>query len=271
MHHPVRMKHRAAIPFAAKLQVGLLVSTLWAASILLLQPTAGAATNSFFPLWQKNPPNAADMVLIYQGGTGRLPWTPDQFKPYVSYRDPRDSHEKWLFDGFLFIEYHDRKRTFSGTEGKGKWTPADKNDWLKLLDKNFEGLADGHHFHGVPALEQCVAKTEKRIGAPLRQRQVILTLPEPVENFTNWGELDGRKLDFSVLADRRRGLRLVCQPRAGQVARACAETSGFGRILFCARKHHGFEPANASAGVPKNSRARAAVFLDSFLAHERGR
>ena len=165
-------------------------------SALLLLPPLRAAAADYFPLWQKAPPNAADTVLIYQGGSGRLPWTPDQFKPYVSYSDPRDGHEKWLFDAFLFIEFRDFKRTYSGTEGNGKWEPADKRLWTQLLDRNFEPG------HGVPALETWCAATEARLGAPLRPRQVILTLPDPVEHYSNWGELDGRRLDFSVPADR---------------------------------------------------------------------
>lgn len=163
---------------------------------LLLANGAGRAADGYFPLWQTNPPNATDTVLIYQGGSGRLPWTPNDFKPYVSGRDVRDGREKWLFDGFLFIEYRDRGRTFSAAEGGGKWAPADKAEWQYLLDRNFESG------HGVPALEICCAEAEARLGAPRRSRQVILTLPEPVENFTNWGELDGRKLDFSRPADR---------------------------------------------------------------------
>jgi hypothetical protein len=173
------------------------MSLLAAAWLLFrLSSAIAAAAEGYFPLWQTNPPNATDTVLIYQGGTGRLPWTPDQFQPYVSYTDPRDGKEKWLFDGFLFIEYHDQTRTFSADEGVGKWTPADKGEWQLLLSRNFQ-LG-----HGVPALERCCAETEKRLGAPLRPRQVVLTLPEPVDGFTNWGELDGRNLDFTSVTDR---------------------------------------------------------------------
>jgi len=191
---------RFNLPRAWKRWRDCMVLALFAAFFLTLQPTQAAATNGFFPLWQKNPPNAADTVLIYQGGSDRLPWTPDQFAPYVSYRDPRDGRGKWLFDGFLFIEYRTRVateiRTFSEGEGNGKWPPADKRNWLQLLDKSFEPG------HGVAALEHCCAETEKRVGAPLRRRQVILTLPEPIDNYTNWGELSGHKLNFSVRADR---------------------------------------------------------------------
>lgn len=166
------------------------------AAILFLSSPGRVRAEGYFPLWQKSAPNATDTVLIYQGGSGRLPWTPDQFKPYVSYADPRDGREKWLFDAFLFIEFRDGKRTFSGTEGNGKWEPADKALWTKLMDKNFEPG------HGVSALEAQCAATEARLGAPLRPRQVILTLPDPVAGYAKWGELEGRRLDFSAAADR---------------------------------------------------------------------
>jgi len=170
------------------------VAIVFAAGVFLPAITSFAA--GYFPLSQKERPNATDTVLIYQGGTGRLPWTPDEFKPYVSYFDPRDHKEKWLFDAFLFIEYHDQKRTYSGTEGNGRWEPADKRLWTRLLGRNFEPG------HAVPALEECCATTEKQMGGPLRPRQVILTLPDPVEGYTNWGELGGRQLNFSILDDR---------------------------------------------------------------------
>jgi hypothetical protein len=149
---------------------------------------------SYYPLWQKNPPNTTDMVLIYQGGTQRSAWAPGEFAPYVSAVDSRDHKAKWLFDGFLFIEYvNGKKHAFE--EGLNL-RPADKQDWQDLLARNFEPG------HGLAALEQACAETEKRIGPPLRPRQVVLTLPEPIEGATNWGELNGRKLSFSVPADR---------------------------------------------------------------------
>lgn len=149
---------------------------------------------SYYPLWRKTPPNMTDMVLIYQGGTQRSAWAPGEFAPYVSALDPRDHTEKWLFDGFLFIEYvNGRRHAFE--EGL-HLPPADKQDWQDLLARNFEPG------HGLVALEQTCAETEKQIGPPLHPRQVVLTLPEPIEGTTNWGALDGRRLDFSIPADR---------------------------------------------------------------------
>lgn len=134
------------------------------------------------------------MVLIYQGGRQRPAWAPEDLAPYVSYKDPRAQKEKWLFDGFLFIEFvNGKKHAFE--EGL-QLTPADKNDWQDLLDRNFEPG------HGLPALEQTITETESRIGKPLRPRQVVLTLPEPIEGATNWGELDDHRLNFSNLTDR---------------------------------------------------------------------
>ncbi|MGZ5567397.1 MAG: DUF4855 domain-containing protein [Limisphaerales bacterium] len=159
--------------------------------VVISASSHAAATNStYFPICQKSPPNCTDTVLLYQGGRQRSALSPEELAPYVSYIDPRDHKEKWLFDGFLFIEYvNGKKHAFE--EGL-HLTEADKADWLDLLDRNFEAG------HGVPALEQACAQTERRIGRPLRPRQIVLTLPEPIEGATNWGELDGRKLNFST-------------------------------------------------------------------------
>lgn len=35
----------------------------------------------------------ADLVLIYQGGVKRHPWTPDQLASYVSFRDAESGRE----------------------------------------------------------------------------------------------------------------------------------------------------------------------------------
>ena len=162
----------------------------WAAA-----ETPSPATNqTYYPLCSRKLQNTTDMVLLYQGGTQRSALTPAELAPYVSAVDPRDHTEKWLFDGFLFIEYvNGKKHAFE--EGLNL-IPADKQDWQDLLDRNF---TPGH---GLAALEQTIAETEKRLGSPLRPRQVVLTMPEPIEGATNWGALNGRDLDFSIPTDR---------------------------------------------------------------------
>ncbi len=176
--------------------IELVIACLTAVTLTAAPQALYADTNNagYYPIWQKNPPNTTDMVLIYQGGTQRPAGSPEEFAPYVSAVDPRDHKQKWLFDGFLFIEYvNGKKHAF---EDGLKLQPADKQDWQDLLARNFEPG------HGLAALEQTCADTEARLGRPLRPRQVVLTLPEPIESATNWGELDGHALNFALPADR---------------------------------------------------------------------
>lgn len=74
--------------------------------------------------------------------------------------------------------------------------PAKKANWIKLLDKNF--ATDD----GVPNLESVCRAAVGRIGEPIRRRQLILTIPEPILGQTNWGEISGKALDFRRMADR---------------------------------------------------------------------
>lgn len=165
---------------------------------LFFLPTVDARTNlatqGYLPLRSPASAGISDLVLIYQGGTHRLPWTPEQLSPYVSHRDPKSEHEAWLFDGFLFIEFMDgRGRQYA--DGYKK-LPGRKEDWLWLLERNFEkGRA-------LDALETSVATTTTRIGKPPHPRKIVLTLPEPIRGQTDWGSLDGRALDFSRDDDR---------------------------------------------------------------------
>ncbi len=151
-------------------------------------------STSYLPLSHSNAAGISDLVLIYQGGTHRPAWTPDQFAPYVSFRETKRAKTEWLFDGFLFIEFQDG-RGHEFARGYKK-QPARKKDWLWLLERNFE------KHHAIDALDQAIAKVAKRAGVPLRRRQVVLTLPEPIHGQTNWGTIDGRALDFSKPEDR---------------------------------------------------------------------
>lgn len=154
---------------------------------------AAPSMDSFLPLSHGSGSGASDIVLIYQGGTDRLPWTVEQFAPYVSARGSR-GREHWLFDGFLFIEYRDN-RGHDYASGYGH-KPARQEDWLWLIERNF---APGT---GVSALDQAINLASERLGAPERPRQVILTLPQPIPSLRNWGTLNGRAVDFADPKDR---------------------------------------------------------------------
>lgn len=142
----------------------------------------------------------ADLVLIYDGGEGRQPWTPNRFKPYVCRE--KDGQCEWLFDGFLFIEYVAKSgaRLCPITRRKN----AVKQDWQDLMDHYFQPA------ESIAALDRLLGSLADRGHVPVRKRQVVITLPTPITGSnpnqitvsTEWGELDGRKLDFRQAADR---------------------------------------------------------------------
>ncbi len=178
-----RLKHALCIALALVVSAGRLAAA-----------ETGDSSSGYLPLSSSKAAGITDLVLIYQGGTHRPNWTADEFAPYIRFRESERVKADWLFDGFLFIEFQDG-RGHEFARGYKK-QPARKEDWLWLLDRNFEPG------HAVDALNQAIAAAAKTNGSPTRRRLVVLTLPEPIHGQTNWGKLDGRALDFSKSEDR---------------------------------------------------------------------
>lgn len=134
-----------------------------------------------------------DLALIYQGGTHRLDWTVDEFRPYVVHTFA-DGTKDWLFDGFLFLEFKDGSgRNY--TVGYEKLN-ARKDEWAWLVDRIFE---EGK---SLSALDACIGEQIPKIGKPGFRHQVVLGLPEAIRDQKDWGELDGRAMDFSKEEDQ---------------------------------------------------------------------
>lgn len=135
-----------------------------------------------------------DLVLIYDGGAHRnYKWNKETLYPYVVYTDSA-KQPHWLFDGFLFLEFKDGKgRCYASYYEK---TGARKQEWSYLLN-NY--LRPGN---AVCALDDCIEDVAKEIGAPCFKRRVVLCLPEPIPGQKDWGELDGKSLDFDSVQDR---------------------------------------------------------------------
>ncbi len=136
-----------------------------------------------------------DLVLIYDGGAHRsIPWDKEHFAPYVS--ATVQGEERWLFDGFLFLEIHDgRGRGFaSGYQSLA----ARKIEWESLLLNYF---AEGNAIH---ALNEQIGEVRSRgdITGDFSKRKIVLSIPEPIPNQTDWGSLNGRMLFFSNKRDR---------------------------------------------------------------------
>jgi hypothetical protein len=135
----------------------------------------------------------SDLALIYQGGTHRLAWTKDQLKPYI-FRTSTTPKVDWLFDGFLFIEFKDNLG-HEYANGYGQ-RPAGKADWQWLLDRNFE------KDKAISALDAVLDSLGKLKQLPARKRKVVLTLPEPIVGFKEWGQLHHSSLNFDLAGDR---------------------------------------------------------------------
>jgi hypothetical protein len=161
-------------------------------------PRAHGHPPSYAPLVSRGQ-GPADVVLIYQGGVHRLAWTEKQLSGYVTYRDPATGRERWLFDGFLFLEFTDGRGT--RLVGQYKLRSATRSDWTWLSDRLFApGVA-------IDALDGATASAASRLGRPARRRKVYLGLPEPILHQKDWGELDGGALDFDVPEHRLAAIR----------------------------------------------------------------
>lgn len=130
-----------------------------------------------------------DMVLIYDGGAHRsIKWNKEHFAPYVSAE--MNGKASWLFDGFLFLEIHNGQgRGFaSGYQASA----ARKVEWTHLLENYF---AKGN---AIDALNEQVDDVRKngRIAGKYKKRKIVISIPEPIPNQTEWGQLDGRSLHF---------------------------------------------------------------------------
>ena len=154
-----------------------------------MQPGAGTPVNPI-----------TDLMLIYDGGEGRLPWTGDRFKPYV-YREV-DGKIEWLYDGFLFLDRLAKsgRRLSPITNRKD----ATKSDWQDLMGHYFQ---DGQ---SMSALNQLLDSLAAQGHKPIRKRMVVIALPTPLTGSdptqvvvsSEWGELQGKRLDFNQAPDR---------------------------------------------------------------------
>ena len=164
--------------------------------ILLLSP--GTSTSKNNPTPKGKTQSVSDLMLIYHGATQRPAWTTNQLKPYL-YRE-KSGKTEWLFDGFLFLEIFDSVEKYDYDPGFGNKT-AGKEQWEWLLNRYFAKQK------GPDALEALLDSLAKKGKKPVRPRQVIISIPCPVNGFTDWGELNGKNLDFNNTDDQ---LKAAC-------------------------------------------------------------
>lgn len=136
-----------------------------------------------------------DMVLIYTGGSHRPAgwWKSEHFAPYVSLEQDNSTRD-WLFDGFLFLEIRDGEWSFFGRHGK---RPARQKEWKSFVDKLFTTNTN------IIALNDQINKVKNfQNDGDFEKRKIIIAIPEPKEGQKDWGELQERMLDFSLIEDQ---------------------------------------------------------------------
>lgn len=155
-------------------------------------------TNSqnYLPLGSSSNDEIVDLAVLYQGGVERLEFTRQEIIPYV-YRWTSNGDLEWLFDGFLFHE----DRTFDGyafeqEAFRYQKNRARKSEWIWLINRIFEPAKSIH------VLNQVIDEQSKIGNVPKRKRKVIISLPEPLSGQLDWGELNGKNLDFARDEDR---------------------------------------------------------------------
>ena len=137
---------------------------------------------------------AKDVLLAYFCHESKKPITKDIFLPHVAYMENGEIKDT-LFDGFLFLPY------VAFLYDKYKKRPLKKESWQYYIDTQY--VKDGN----MDALEQAAAEVGEKLGMPDYKVKVYLSILYPVTEVTEFGEIDGKNLDFSKLEDRKAGLK----------------------------------------------------------------
>lgn len=133
-----------------------------------------------------------DLLLIYVDDPDNGPGPDKQrFEKLVAARI--DGEAQWLFDGFLFLGNYFHGRSFMAT---GQHSPTRRQDWLDMLDRLFAKQ------ESIPALDEALEETRRQIPGPFHRRKVVIFLPDPQAGQTDWGEINGRQMDFNASDDR---------------------------------------------------------------------
>ena len=178
-------------------------------------------------------PTFADITLVTLGQHNPNPpvWTKERFDSHVLYTDENGSRH-WLFDAFLCIDGYDGKRGLCYSIANNRYS-AVKESWEDLLDAWLG--PDG----AILRLEASVAAASAVLGEPHSPRYVVMSLPDPVmfqyfddktSSTTYWGELDGRRLDFSRIEDQEAAYRWYmdsCRERFNALNLKNIELAGF--------------------------------------------
>lgn len=136
-----------------------------------------------------------DVVLSYLC-PNEVKVTKDQYLAYVAYLENGEIKDTY-FDGFMYLPYV--KYLYSGSQKK----ELTKEEWQAWIDWQF--MAD-YNFDALDAAVDEMKEALPEIGEDYSVG-TYLSLFYPVYGATNFGELNGKQMDFTKLEDRKAVLK----------------------------------------------------------------
>jgi hypothetical protein len=143
----------------------------------------------YFPPFKSASGGIKELMLIYNNYGAN--WTPMDALPYVAYLDNLTKEpvvKDWFFDAFLFLALLSEKgRAFDSPQ---RATPAIKEDWQWYINDLFR-----------PNRQLSAFNEAYKIAKPHLDKnnkgKVFVMIPNPMDEITEFGLIDGENLDFS--------------------------------------------------------------------------
>lgn len=117
----------------------------------------------------------------------------------------------FMYDSFIFLSQPNYLYDYLPEGARLK--PLNKADWLDYVT-NEEFLPDMN----INALDAAVGEAKKALGNTEYKANVFMTLFYPVKTVSEFGEVNGKNLDFSDPEDRKAGLKWMVDESLRQFA-----------------------------------------------------
>lgn len=137
---------------------------------------------------------AKDVLLAYFCHPNVKPITKEIFLPHVAYIEDGVIKDT-LFDSYLFLPY------VSFLYEGYKKRPLKKADWQHYIDTQYQ---DGVN---MDALEAAAEEVGKALGDPDYKVSAFLSILYPVTEVSEFGEINGKNLNFAEVEDRKTALK----------------------------------------------------------------
>lgn len=136
---------------------------------------------------------AKDVLLAYFSPDA-TPISKEIFLPHVAYME-NGAIKDTLFDSYLFLPYV--RFLYEGYKKR----PLQKADWKRYIDAQYQQGVN------MDALDAAAEEVGRALGDPDYKVSVFLSILYPVTEVDEFGEINGKNLNFSNLEDRKSALK----------------------------------------------------------------